>query len=51
MNEKNLYLMLTPKTIELVPVVNVFTEIDSTNAIFAASSQALAAAVKCTVLG
>lgn len=32
MNEKNLYLMLTPKTIELVPVVNVFTEIDSTNA-------------------
>jgi len=32
MNEKSLYLTLTPKTIELVPVVNVFTEIDSTNA-------------------
>ena len=31
MNEKSLYLTLAPKTLELVPTVNVFTEIDSTN--------------------
>lgn len=32
MNEKSLYLTLAPKTLELVPSVNVFAEIDSTNA-------------------
>jgi BirA family biotin operon repressor/biotin-[acetyl-CoA-carboxylase] ligase len=31
MNETSLYLTLAPKTLELVPTVNVFTEIDSTN--------------------
>jgi BirA family biotin operon repressor/biotin-[acetyl-CoA-carboxylase] ligase len=31
MNEKSLYLTLAPKTLELVPTVKVFAEIDSTN--------------------
>lgn len=31
MNKKSLYLALTPDTLELVPSVDVFTEIDSTN--------------------